>query len=287
MIWWLKLRLLCRELSRETESFSMFSYFWCCIESFLHRDAFSIVIGHISTFYPVFKSIFFGSVWIKLIRLIWIEPSPNVHESILHFRENSVDKNVQIQASWGINARKPTGTIISAPKLALNRRHMQWEASGFCCSVHREKEQKKNYQFPPRNVRISATVYLTNALANGHAFWFHYLLLLLLQEPWLCALSSALVSLFDSGQNPVPLFSQNLKFVSLIGFTLPCNLLLPLPKVIPCFVFNCHMHRFPEPWIVFKWGNCERERILESPFYLFILFDLRNCGLYHRWTWNC
>jgi hypothetical protein len=55
-------------------------------------------------------------------------------------------------------------------------------------------------------------------------------LLHLLQKPWLCALS-VLASLFDSGQNPFPLFSQNLKFVSLTGFTLPCNLLLPLPEM--------------------------------------------------------
>lgn len=88
---------------------------------------------------------------------------------------------------------------------------------------------------------------------------FHYLLLLL-QEPWLCAPSSALVSLSDSDQISFPLFHQNLCFLSLLGLTLPYHP-LPLPKVISCFgvclqmVLNCHMTCCPEPWIVFKCGE--------------------------------
>lgn len=132
---------------------------------------------------------------------------------------------------------------------------------------------------------------------TGHWLGFRYLLnlLILLQEPWLCAPSSALASLFDSDPNPFLLSSQNLCFPSLIGFTLPCNL-LPLPKVISflfsglCLhmVLNCHKSCcFSEPWVVLPmlrkmFGS--QSRI--SPFWL-VLCLKNGCFIYDRWTWKC
>lgn len=81
-----------RELSRRTESF-MFSFLGAVYRdntSFLHRDAFSIVLGHITRFSNRFSR--FG-----LIRFIEIEPSPNVHECISVerlFGENTMDKTI-------------------------------------------------------------------------------------------------------------------------------------------------------------------------------------------------